>query len=278
MTTVTKLTSTPRSSIGDRSSATIKYAVKGTADESTARSAVVDEAPSAFQGLVRTTVSLQAEMVDDDVASRSLWRATVRYGTVQRQLDTGESRFSFDTSGGNFQITQSRQTMARYGDYTDYGGAINVERRGEGREPEVAGVDIQVPAFSWTETHYIDDDAINNAYLRTLADMTGSVNNNWFRDFATGEVMFTGATGSIRDQEDWEIQYKFSAQPNRENFSVGSVTVDFKYGWDYMWVEYQMSTGSRNSSGDEVLVKAPVAVYIERVYPFYDFGYLGIGT
>ena len=45
-----------------------------------------------------------------------------------------------------------------------------------------------------------------------------------------------------------------------------------KKGWEYVWVRYA------DAEDQDVLVKQPIAVYVERVYEEGDFAALGIGT
>ena len=52
---------------------------------------------------------------------------------------------------------------------------------------------------------------------------------------------------------------------------VTIVGVD-KKGWEYLWVRYA------DAEDQNVLVKKPIAVYVERVYEEGDFSLLGIGT
>ena len=55
---------------------------------------------------------------------------------------------------------------------------------------------------------------------------------------------------------------------------VGDIKVTRKYGWDYLWVRY----ADKIAEGGKNVVKKPVGVYVEMVYPEGDFGNLGIGN
>jgi hypothetical protein len=55
---------------------------------------------------------------------------------------------------------------------------------------------------------------------------------------------------------------------------VGPISNINKKGWEYLWVRYADS----EDANAKMLVKKPVAVYIERVYEEGDFAALGIGT
>jgi len=98
------------------------------------------------------------------------------------------------------------------------------------------------------------------------------VNSAGFKGFAAGECLFLGAAGSKRGSGDWEITYRFAASPNVTNLTIGDITGINKKGWEYLWVRYSDS----EDAVAKALVKKPVAVYIEQVYPYGDLGLLGI--
>ena len=113
---------------------------------------------------------------------------------------------------------------------------------------------------------------MNGAYKATLFGLTGRVNNAGFKGFAAGEVLFLGASGSQRGEEDWEITYRFAASPNVAGLTIGDITGINKKGWEYIWVRYA------DAEDEKVLVKQPIAVYVEKVYDEGNFAGLGIGT
>ena len=198
-----------------------------------------------------------------------LWEVSVRYGKLEPK-ETGQSSYSFDTGGGNQKITQSLQTINSYAppgeDPPDFKGAIGVST------DSVEGTDITIPVFNFTETHYVPVALLTGAYKVVLFYLTGRVNHAPFKGFARGEVLFQGASGSQRGQEDWEITFSFAASPNATGLTVGDITDIDKKGWEYLWVRYQ------DSEDADVLVKQPAAVYVEQVYLYGDFSLLGIGT
>ena len=114
----------------------------------------------------------------------------------------GESSFAFDTSGGTQHITQSLATIASYaasGTPPDFGGAVGVTH------DSVEGVDITIPVYSFSETHFLDAAFVTPAYYGTLFNLTGKVNNASFKGLAAGECLFLGASGSKRGAEDCDI-------------------------------------------------------------------------
>ncbi|WP_437226001.1 hypothetical protein SH661x_004354 [Planctomicrobium sp. SH661] len=249
------------STISENSSIDLRFLIRGTADDAEARNALVAASPVLYGGLVRQ--SAHTERIAEEA-----WEGTVRYG-VQEPKQVGDSTFSFDTGGGTQHVTQALATVGAYaasGPAPNFRGAIGATPDG------VEGVDITVPVYNFAETHYIAADLVTEGYKSTLFHLTGTINNGIFRGFNTGEVLFLGASGSKRGPEDWEISYRFAASPNVSGLVVGDIGGITKRGWDYLWVRYE----DAEDTAARVLVKRPVGVYVEQVYPMGNFGGLGI--
>jgi len=255
---------------GDNASVEMVYILTGTSDDVTAKNLIASSTASVYNGLVRQSIQIEPEWVDTTTGDGQ-WVATVRYG-IRPPTEVGESSFAFDTSGGTQHITQSIATVNRYAapgtTAPDFGGAIGVTH------DNVEGVDITVPVYSFSETHYLPSAVVTPAYKGTLFSLTGKVNNASFKGLAAGECLFLGASGSKRGAEDWEITYRFAGSPNRSSLVVGPISGISKKGWEYMWVRYADS----EDAAAKAIVKKPVAVYIERVYEEGNFAALGIGT
>jgi hypothetical protein len=174
-----------------------------------------------------------------------LWEGVARYSNSAPQTD--ESVFAFDTGGGTQHITQSLANVARYAPpgqtAPNFKGAIGVTA------DSVEGVDITVPVYQFSETHYIDDAYVTPAYKGTL--------------FASGQKRGGG---------DWEINYRFAASPNVTGLAVGDIAGISKKGFEYLWVRY----ADAEDSAARTLVKRPIAAYVEQVYPYGDLNALGI--
>ena len=155
--------------------------------------------PAMYNGLVR-----QTPKIEPDGDSPDVWAASVQYGP-KKPPDTGDSTYQFDTAGGTQHITQSLQTLGKYAPpgkvAPDFKGAIGVTH------DNVEGVDITVPVYNFSETHYIASELVTLAYKATLFSLTGKVNKHVFRGFAPGEVLFVGASGAKRGEKDWEITW-----------------------------------------------------------------------
>lgn len=243
---------------GTQPTAELRYVIQGTNDDTTVRALLLATSPQTYLGLRRADVNFSP--VGGDV-----WECSAQYDV------RNESQFTFDTGGGSQHITQSRATINRYaapgGVAPNYFGAIGVA------DDQVAGTDVTVPVYQFSETHYIDDALVDQAYKLQLFQLTGRVNGSEFRGFAKGELLFLGASGAKRGLEDWEITYRFAASPNASQLTIGAINGIAKEGWHYLWIRYEDVVDSAAS----VLIKRPTAVYVEQVYQYGDFTLLGIG-
>ena len=240
-----------------------------------ARDELISEAPTTVTlpiiGAVAPdplTMTVPAQFYDVEDIGNYMYVGIVRYFFSSKPVATGDSTFQFDTGGGSQKITQSISTEGRFavGTAPDFKGAIGVT------DKNVAGVDIVVPAYTWSETHYKRDNQITQAYKDILWNLTGSVNNATFQTKAAGEVLFLGASGSKRGSENWELTFKFSAQVNVTGLQIHDITGIAKKGWEYLWIRYE----DIEDATAKKLVKRPVAVIVEKVYELKDFSDLDL--
>ena len=251
----------------------IPYLVFNVADESAALAAARPRVKS-VAGMILESIEVVERI------NATTWKVKAVYevddGGESPETDTGDedaTLFAFDTGGGTKHLNQSLKTDGRYpNNAPDFAGAIEVDNEGN-----VNGVDVTMPVLNFTETHTLSGSRVSTSYKKTLASLTGTVNRSGFRGFSAGEVLFLGASGTKRSKKSsapWEITYRFAVSPNRAGFKVGDIQVTRKYGWDYLWVRY----ADKVAEGGKNVVKKPVGVYVEMVYPEGDFGNLGIGN
>ncbi len=240
------------------SSADVAYNVHDVADEAEVRAAAATLTPTTYNGMPRRSTRIEARLGPTE------WRIRVHYEPYERS----PSSYSFEIGGGTQHVTNSIATVGAYGapgvTPPNLQGAIGYD--GE----RVNGIDINVPVFSFSETHYFDADDVDQAYKLKLFNLCSTMNNAAFRGHASGECLFVGASGTQREGEKWELTYRFSASPNRTGISVGAITGIAKLGWHYLWVLY----GDDESAG--FVIKRPVAAYVEQVYQFGNFAELQI--
>lgn len=235
-------------------------------------------------------VQLRAESYSVNYLGDDAWQVTISYEKTgaddDSQTDPLRRSRSFDTSGGTQHITQADggkitstgTTTTRTGTETRFPSNAPSMNSAIGVDGDsVSGVDIVVPALSWTESYDVPSTYVTAAYIRAVAALTGTTNDAAFRGFAAGEVLFLGCNGNQdwdADKGDgpWSLSYKFVASPNVTGQTIGTITGIAKKGHDYLWVRYE-----DNVSGSD-LVKRPKYVYVNTVYKEGAFSGLGIGS
>jgi len=261
----------------DGQSAELVYTVRGTADEDAALASLNGTAPATFHSLVRQPSTVEPVHIDTANPDGCIWTGTARYAPIEFEEppQTGDSSFNFDTGGGTQHITQSLATVGSYaasGTAPNFGGGIGVTH------DAVEGVDITIPIYQFSETHYLANAFVTSGYKGTVFALTGKVNSGAFKGLAAGECLFLGASGAKRGTSggggDWEITYRFAGSPNVTGLTIGDITGVSKKGWEYLWVRY----ADVEDASAHALVKKPVAVYVEKVYEQASFAGLGIGS
>ena len=194
--------------------------------------------------LFRQTIVLKQE-------NEYAWKCTANYGpeepkTKDRKNTTDENdpledgRTEFDIS---FDIG-TRQQLTRYG--KEYVAGYNVtgqtlssidEPAINIRNGEPQGINIDIPFLTFTETHYIEAENVDDAYLRVMYGLVGSVNDAELRGFEEGELLLTRITGNKRNKEQWQITYAWAFQENLVGEDLNGATVTAE-GWDVLWSEY----------------------------------------
>jgi hypothetical protein len=250
---------------GDES-ADLQYVGFGATDDYEMASALLAVIPSDFRGVPFREYDL-APLGGD------CWEATCYYSTKEKREapDTGEIRFSFDTTGGTVKVTQSLATTsyAANGDTApDFKGAIGVGKNGD-----VNGIDVPAPALSFSYTYRMPLASLTLAYVQTLKSMTGKVNNAPWRNFAAGELLFLGARGEEGTSTDPTVTFEFAASENATDIPVGDITVAEKYGHQYLDVYYK----EEDDAAANELAPRPRAAYVHTVFYTADFNSLGIG-
>lgn len=253
---------------GDRGTIENEYIIGGTDDEFAAGVAFT----SALASSLGDYVLEESRIVER--LSQFEWKGYARWGSfepIEPAAAPGgpSTKFEFDTSGGLATIFNSKGTT-RYAaagkTAPDFKNAINVTEQG----PQ--GLQVQVPAFSWQETHYLDYAYVSSAYIATLFALTGTENSAPFRNYATGESFFLGARGALARHDYWELTYRFAASPNASGLAVGDITGIDKRGWQYLWVKYRKA----EDSAAKAMGAEPIGVYVEDVHETADHNLLGI--
>lgn len=224
---------------GTGTEATKRYIVVNAGDnEAAAYNAVRFAAPAEYAHPSGSTIPISAIELDT-YQGNGVWFGTVSYSSATgkqapSEAGTGNTPselpqppadnanlagMSFSTSGGTLHITQSRATIdskkAGGGNPPDNKQAIGVH----GDSDQIDGTDIVVPKLEFTVKRRFGQ--VTLAYLRTLRDLTGTVNASKFMRFEAGEVLFLGASGDM-SKDGWELSFTFAISPNEANLNVGN--------------------------------------------------------
>jgi hypothetical protein len=184
------------------------------------------------------------------------------FGYESRAIDL--YTYSGTSQGKSQTITQSYGTTIYGSGAANYGSAINVDQNG------VKGVEIGIPGLEFSIEKTMAKNVLSFAYVLTLVNLTYKTNNAAFRDFAQGELLFTGAEFRQSSNGETTVNFKFSASPNRTGLSFGTITGVAKKGHEYLWIDYE----AWESGG--YVIRRPRGVYVERVYEEGNFALLGI--
>lgn len=215
---------------------------------------------------IRVEYSVEPVYIDTTNASVCIWDGTVRYylaSTSRKDTGSGEtpSSWSFSTGGATQKITQSFSTIVTPGDAPETNGAIDFDGK------TIKGCDIIVPDFRFSITVTRTAAQFPLTTAAAMAYMSGTVNNATFQGFAAGEVLYLNTDGQ-QDQKtgNWILKHNFAVKKNRPAGTVigGLTTTSIRPGWYYDWIKYEEDTA------DPLLLKKPVALYSEQVYPDGD--------
>lgn len=227
-------------------------------------------APTLYRGYTRQLLTCEPITIQD-------WNGEVTYHNGPSS-DPDLPEFNWDTGGGTYKRLFARQHIA---DYCETGisnqgylpknhyGAIGVTNKNT-----VEGVELPVPVYNWSESYTKAQSFVDTSYKLKVFNLTGRMNNAPFKGFAKGECLFMGAQAVQRGENPLRVTYKFQSLPNETNIIVSpQITVPFKYGWDYLWVEFDENADEAQGA----MSLRPTDVHIERVFLFGDFSLLGIG-
>lgn len=255
----------------DQFSETVEYIINGTDDDSAALLALLSFAPTIWPTLVPAVFMPRTSAEITERLAQFIYAGVVQYGT--NIPAEGEELLSFDTSGGTTKMTLSLGTQIfpapGITPPTNHHGAIGVENG------NVEGVNIQIPALTFSKIRRFPASFVTSTYVKTLARLSGSVNDAPFFGFDADEVQFKGASGSQRNpNEKWDIVFKFDASENAVGLTLGEITGIAKKGWNYLWVQYQ----DQEDTSANALSKRALAAYVETVLPRGNFALLGLRT
>lgn len=244
------------------------YHIYGTNDELTARVELINASPFIYYDPINVVTLVRREQSVEQIGDQ-LWQGSIQY------TPSKNAAFSFDTTGGTQHIQQSYETRC-YSVQAGGRDTANDDLHNHGinvTEDSVEGCDVVIPALKFTETHDFAATFVTPSFVATLASLSGFVNQQQWRQYAPGTVLFHGATGASQDDGMVPITYNFEVSSSGVIAIPGIGNVD-KSGWEYLWCRY--AKDAQTTSGNNIVVQKPTYVMVETIYLPADFGGLGI--
>lgn len=185
---------------------------------------------------------------------------------------------AFSSVGGTSRVTQA-YAETRYGTNAP---AMNGGIGWNGDRFE--GVDIVSPTFEFSLTYKYPYSQITSQVRNGWLSLVGSVNADTFCDFAPGEVLYCGFSGSTVTEYDgstvvidgvtylaaqnyYNISHQFKCSPNVSGMSIAGQTGVSKKGWEYLWVLREKADDANTGR----TIETPTGVYVNQVYRYANF-------
>ncbi len=246
-----------RDSTANPPTVTLRYSATGSNDDVYVKAYAINATPAQVFSVQHGTLYRQDVRITWE--GYEIARVEVPYGQQERQ--TGSYRISFDTTGATINAKYSKETIAAFGRPQDDPPSVDDFKNLIGVNGDnVEGADIVVPVLRMTVNFSHPLGVIDIARVKALANWTGRTNSDVFLTFEPGEVLFLGASGIEGSDAETEIAYNYAMTPNEEDVSIGEVVNIMAKGWHKVWVRY------RDDVTNNISVKQPKAVYVERVY------------
>lgn len=247
--------------------ATIEYIILDADTHDVALNLLQSTAPTTFDLFGTGLVLIPRSTYDVEEAGNGIWTGIAQYNYTDVQ--TSDMEYTFETAGGSQHIVRSLATReyARSGETAPPSHGL-IGNTGQ----SIEGVDISVPTFQWSETYPVNPSFFTQEYKLTCYDLTSRVNQNTFRGFPAGSVLFLGANAVVRGYD--KVSYltlRFAAQENVSGITLDGIAIDHKDGWEYMTVRTKM-IAEENALNQKI-----AGVYIHRTFELGDFSQLLVG-
>jgi hypothetical protein len=176
--------------------------------------------------------------IDEDNPAGCFWSIEVEYTSpdisTPAQLATGETARSFDITSKNEKLRYDLestvyQSSAPKTPPIPTPSAINWDGK------KVNGIDVPVPFGTYSIRKKFRKTQITQAYLIAAFTMIGKINSAKFEGFKPGELLFKGVSGNQpTDASDWDLTFHWDVEMSRAAFTIESIAIPEKRGWDYM--------------------------------------------
>jgi hypothetical protein len=305
-------------------SLSVKRSYKFTSEYDTtiARNTILLASPTIEGEFLRNDESVIARQEPDGtvVVEVDYYHESLQEANIPLRTPEDPPEASFDTTGGTAHFTQAINLRDwainclpdERGKYVNTADPsydpddpstwklwANYQENSIGLTPDgdVQGVDLVVPKLALTYRKLWLRSAIDTAYIKTLARITGTTNHATFKGFDVEELLFMGARGQTQGNY-YSVEYVFDASENIADFvPPGGVdgegnglfkpTPLVKRGHDYFWVWYSRQVVAADEDNNRVAIESgtaaaanfssrPTIAYVQQVYPTSNFGLLGI--
>ena len=247
------------------------YNVFGTSDEVQAQSSALLLSPGNIGGLNAKKITSLDEVNSED-PSGGHFVATIQWSTSENSEPKSSSfdyRFSFQAPSAHiYQSLETVASTAASGSAPDFGGAINVVN--DSGKLRVEGFSIASPPETFSLSYHLAK-AATPSYQMVVESLVGAVNVSPWKSRPAGSLMLSRVSGGGPNGNVTSIDFGFSFVANKTSLDVGGITVPSKDGHDLLWAYYH----DKVDTNANLLVKKPLAVYVERVRPRMDFNLLG---
>jgi hypothetical protein len=163
---------------------------------------------------------------------------------------------AWDTTGHTTHITQAYNTVATPATGPEIFDAINISG------DSVQGIDVVRPSLRYSETWVLPAAlAVSGPFVTAVYQLTGTVNDQKFRFFEAGEVLFMGARAQWQGGEPFvAVTFDFECRPNKADEYINGITGVSRDGWQYLWIMYE------SKEETDRLVQMPKYCYVQDVY------------
>jgi hypothetical protein len=238
-----------------------------------------ENAPASIAGLIPDGTG----SIDENGEIEDLYEVEIGYGQIPEPAappSTGEVEYRFNFQAQGAHVYFSRETLlfctengcsafASDVEAQDFKGAINVVS--DAGKLRCEGMQIDPPAETFSLAYYPENAVVTSGYQEIVEGLCGKVNESTFRGKPAGSIMLVRVSGGVRTGEDWQIEFGFGYVPNDTEIPVGpDIVVDEKDGLDLLWAF------TTEAVVEGVLIKKPIAAYVERVWPRGDFSALAL--
>lgn len=280
-----------RGVVGSQDERRIDYIVTGATDDNDALDQLETDAPALYDNMPRENISIREISKKDGIYEGSAIYTRNR-GSAPTQIagtkpttqlaaseEPNKWLYSFDTGLQSVHVAESRFGTTRF---TPALTVPEIPFKGinaTGRDLHYEGGEIRKPLSTFTLEYFPSDVDVTASYQKAVRDAVGKVNSAEFMKHAIGEVLFTGATGTSRNTNDWQFTFRFEVSPNISNQVIGDPPDDITYsawGHDLVWVFFQEKVATVTGTGagaetQKVTVQVPRQVNVEHVYDTVDF-------